>query len=197
MLTGFQDAFWTDLSRPPKVPKLTPTGRPKTTPNRPKIDVKKRSKFGSNFMRLGWFFLPYPAECAGLLGGLWGGLKTTLQVHNTACPLAGAQACWMTAIQLPNVPICQVGPGARIPPTLAGPHRTPPDFSPKSLPNRTKNRLKIGCRFGVVLGRSGVPFGLRFGPSWAPKSVQVRPKRPQDRPKTPQEGLKTGQDVHF
>ena len=40
---SFQDAFWTDLgpSWPPKVPKMTPNWHPKTTPNRPKIDVEK------------------------------------------------------------------------------------------------------------------------------------------------------------
>jgi hypothetical protein len=47
MLIGFQDAFWTDLGRswPPKVPKMTPTWRPKTTKNHPKIDIEKRSNF--------------------------------------------------------------------------------------------------------------------------------------------------------
>ena len=41
MLISFQDAFWTELgpSWPPKVPKMTPNWRPKTAPNRPKIDV--------------------------------------------------------------------------------------------------------------------------------------------------------------
>ena len=38
-----QDAFWTELgaSWAPKVPKMTPTWRPKTTQNRPKIESKK------------------------------------------------------------------------------------------------------------------------------------------------------------
>ena len=68
---------------------------------------------------------------------------------------------------------------------------------PKSVQNRTKNRSKFRCHFGLVFGASWVPFGLPFGISWPPKSAQVRPKRPQDRPKTPQDGLKTGQDYHF
>ena len=68
---------------------------------------------------------------------------------------------------------------------------------PKSLQNRSKNRSKFWCHFGLVFDASWVPFGLPFGPSWPPKSAQVRPKMPQDRPKTPQEGPKTGQDEHF
>ena len=47
MSIGFQDALWTDLGRswPPKVPKMTPRWRPKTSQNRPKIVSQKSSKF--------------------------------------------------------------------------------------------------------------------------------------------------------
>ena len=72
MKISFQAASWTELGPtwPAKVPNMTPRWRPKTTPNRPKINVKQRSKFllkKRRFPRSTW---AGPAECAGLLGGL-------------------------------------------------------------------------------------------------------------------------------
>ena len=60
MKINFQDAFWTELAPtwPPKRPKMTPRWCPKTTPNRPNIDIKqilfvpgKKKAFGAH--RLG------------------------------------------------------------------------------------------------------------------------------------------------
>ena len=70
-LISFQDAFWTELGPTcsPKRPKMTPTWRPKTTQNRPKIVSKKWSKFRSLLRRQECAFGVGPAECAGLLGG--------------------------------------------------------------------------------------------------------------------------------
>ena len=78
MLISFQDAFWTDLGRswPPKVPKMTPTWRPKTTQNRAKIYSKNDQNFDRTKRRPGGAFWTRPAECATPKEGLYGGPKT-------------------------------------------------------------------------------------------------------------------------